>query len=184
MDATPDDRFPAMTDTRWAQLLSRIHHWARQQQRRDGGRLERDVYVDAALTALAGTPERPGLLERYDPARHTRFSTYAERRLRGAIQDAQAQWSAWHQARPARTWGRVSADVLRPRRWTPETLCIGMASRALATLPAAQQRWCVARVLGATQRDHAAQEGVTEAALCARIKTWRTQAAQKERICP
>ena len=56
--------------------------------------------------------------------------------------------------------------------WTPETLCLGMAARGLTRLPAARQRWCVARYQGYTMDEHARQEGVTESRISQRVKAW------------
>lgn len=162
---------PALPDEEWRRLLAQLRRWAVLKHDQMGATLDPDIYLDAALDALVG------LLERYDSQGTVRFFTYAYPRLRGAMRDAAQQWVAWSDGRLPKTHGRLSADVLRRAQETPETLCLGLACRRiLASLPPAQQRWCVARYQGCTMREHADQEGVTESRISQRLKQWRMRA--------
>lgn len=61
--------------------LALVHHFARRMEPRAGGALEGEELVSAGVLGLMDA------VSAYDPARGFRFSTFAARRIRGAILD-------------------------------------------------------------------------------------------------
>lgn len=61
--------------------LALVHHFARRMEPRTGGALEGDELVSAGVVGLIDA------VSAYDPSRGFRFSTFAARRIRGAMLD-------------------------------------------------------------------------------------------------
>ena len=102
-----------LTDTEARHALRTVQFHARWQWHRDGQRCDLAEYEDAGMAAITGC------LARFDPQRGVQFSTYAARRITGAIRDARHSYQAWRTG--TGTWKRLPphADALRPHQDDP-----------------------------------------------------------------
>jgi hypothetical protein len=158
-------------------LLRAIRLVAQRTWRRHGQRCDLSEYEDAGMEALRRC------LATYDPTRGVRFQTYAEHRIRGAIQDASEGYQHWHRLRSngrARTMTRhPHAHCLRPDEHLPTAALeqrLDLARR-LDALPEDAKRYAAHILAGGNDESYAAAEGIHLPGVWRRLRLWRRMAA-------